>query len=212
MQRGCLSDIEPSGGTGHNEALHRHVNPNFSHAGRMGITLAYALLSILFYRHNMKKEKQETGNVILTRLITRMVGTACDSITSTEFGIVGKSNDGRLGNWLTGDCSTEYRGCELTSDEDPAMISVHDIEALLKKALSSADLAASMYLIIKGSPKFSYRMPFMSSFISEVQNQHCLNMHKCMPNALHIFWSLALRAKRQLMEMVIAAFLQWHLV
>lgn len=159
MQRGCLSEIEPSGGTSQNEALHRHVNPNFSHAGRMGISLAYALLSILFYRCNMKKEK--TSENLLTRLLTSKIGTASDCITVTpEFGIVGKDDGGMLNNnWLTGDCSFE-----LTSDEGLAKISIHDIEHLLKKALSSADLAASMCLIIKNSPKFSYRMmPFMSS-------------------------------------------------
>lgn len=65
-QKGCLSDIEASGGTGRNEALHRHVNPHFSHAGRIGIPLAYALLSVLLYTHNLKKVKP---NYSLTRLI-----------------------------------------------------------------------------------------------------------------------------------------------
>lgn len=60
IERGCLSNIEPGGGTNHNEALHRYINPHFNHAGRMGLPLAYALLTILLYRHNCKKESSST--------------------------------------------------------------------------------------------------------------------------------------------------------
>ena len=55
IERGCSSQIEPGGGTSQNEALHRYTNPHFNHAGRMGLPLAYALLTIL-YRHNCKKD------------------------------------------------------------------------------------------------------------------------------------------------------------
>ena len=55
INHGCLSNIEPGGGTNYNEALHRFINPHFIHAGRIGIPLAYALLTILFHMHNCKK-------------------------------------------------------------------------------------------------------------------------------------------------------------
>jgi hypothetical protein len=61
IERGCLSAIEPGGGTNYNEALHRHINPHFSHAGRIGLPLAYALLTVLLFVHNNKKEACETS-------------------------------------------------------------------------------------------------------------------------------------------------------
>ena len=58
INHGCLSNIEPGGGTNCNEALHRFINPHFIHAGRIGIPLAYALLTILFHMHNCKKNEK----------------------------------------------------------------------------------------------------------------------------------------------------------
>ena len=55
VRRGCLSNIETGGGTNYNEALHRYINPHFNHAGRMGIQLAYAFLTFLFYKYNCKR-------------------------------------------------------------------------------------------------------------------------------------------------------------
>ena len=46
--QGCLSHVEPGGGTNYNEALHCYINPHFNHAGRIGIPLAFAFLTILF--------------------------------------------------------------------------------------------------------------------------------------------------------------------
>ena len=57
IQRGCLSGIEPGGGTNYNEALHCCI---FSHAGRIGIPLAYALLTVLLFTHNSKREMSTT--------------------------------------------------------------------------------------------------------------------------------------------------------
>lgn len=110
IQRGCLSDIESGGGTGYNEALHRHVNPHFSHSDRMGLSLAYSLLTLLLYKHNMKKELESS----LARLIGLKLGAATSS-TSTQFGIVGKSD--------------EHGGDELPTDEGPSPISIQDIES-----------------------------------------------------------------------------------
>lgn len=55
VQHGCLANIEPGGGTSYNEALHRYINPHFSHVRKIGLPLAYALLTILLYKHNCKK-------------------------------------------------------------------------------------------------------------------------------------------------------------
>ena len=150
IQRGCLSNIEPGGGTNYNEALHRHINPHFNHAGRMGLPLAYALLTILLYRHNSRKANS-LAQVIGAKLKANSTENAL-----VPFGIIGKDY------WMK-NISEENDGSELATDEGHSMISVADIEHIFRKALSSADLAQSMCHIVGSSPTFSYHMiPFMS--------------------------------------------------
>ena len=46
ISAGCLSGIPPGGGTNRNERLHKHIN-SFFNRSRIGILLAYALLTII---------------------------------------------------------------------------------------------------------------------------------------------------------------------
>ena len=46
-----LSFIPPGGGTNRNEQFHRHLK-NFFHQSRVGIYLAYALLTVIIHSHN----------------------------------------------------------------------------------------------------------------------------------------------------------------
>ena len=52
---GCLSDIPPGGGTNRNERLHHHLNSLFSRT-KIGVLLAYALLTIAYNSAENKKE------------------------------------------------------------------------------------------------------------------------------------------------------------
>ncbi len=162
IRQGCLSGIEPSGGTGYNEALHRHINPYFSHAGRMGMSLALAILTIQIYRHNIKKGKQSHNS--LERCITAVLGGVNQHTINRQFGIVEKEDGGVISNWfLRITDNTEQDGGECDLEEGPSLISVDDTDRLLRKAINSAEVATSMCHIIKNSDKFSYRMmPFMS--------------------------------------------------
>lgn len=47
----CLSDIPPGGGTNKNERFREHLN-SFFHRSRIGILLAYALLTVVIHAHN----------------------------------------------------------------------------------------------------------------------------------------------------------------
>ena len=51
ISAGCLSGIPPGGGTNRNERLHGHIN-SFFNRSRIGILLAYALLTTIFHSHN----------------------------------------------------------------------------------------------------------------------------------------------------------------
>ena len=51
ITKGCVSNIPPGAGTNRNEGFHKHIKPHFNRS-RMGILLAYALLSVLIYAHN----------------------------------------------------------------------------------------------------------------------------------------------------------------
>lgn len=145
IECGCLSDIEPSGGTNYNEALHRHINPHFNHAGRMGLPLALALLTTLLYKPNSKKLASSS----ITQLIAAKLGIDC-YVPQVPFGIVGKDDGGLSNNsWLRNSSISEN---ELMTDEGLSLISVTDTERLLKAAISSANLAESMCKIIGNSP------------------------------------------------------------
>ena len=54
VRKGCLSDIEPSGGTSRNEGIHRILNKTLKKS-RLGIQFALALLGIFFYMWNEKR-------------------------------------------------------------------------------------------------------------------------------------------------------------
>ena len=51
IRSGCLSNIPPGGGTNKNERFHQHLN-SFFHRSRIGILLAYALLTVIIHAHN----------------------------------------------------------------------------------------------------------------------------------------------------------------
>ena len=55
IQKGCLSEIPPGCGTERNEGLHRLLNRSMiSGATSLSVQLAIALLTFLFYNHNLK--------------------------------------------------------------------------------------------------------------------------------------------------------------
>ena len=157
IERGCLSQIEPGGGTSHNEALHQYINPHFNHAGRMGLPLAYALLTILLYRHNCKKDtlySQSLAEVLAEKL--RVKQKKC---VPTHFGSISSTSKHE---WLK-ISSRESDKDTLTTDEGLSNISVIDMERVVRNALSAAKLAETMKSIAGSSPLFSYQMmPFMS--------------------------------------------------
>ena len=130
IEQGCLSNIEPGGGTNYNETLHRRINPHFNHAGRMGLPLAYALLTILLYRHNCKKESS-LSQIISAKLTTKM------NKPTTPLGITGRYYK----NCGLSDCALGDRG-ELRTDDE--LISDTNVEHIMQKAVFSASLAESM--------------------------------------------------------------------
>jgi len=58
VEKGCLSDIPPSGGTSRNEGLHRVLNKTLKKS-RVGIQFAIALLGMFFYIWNEKQLSTE---------------------------------------------------------------------------------------------------------------------------------------------------------
>jgi len=58
VEKGCLSDIPPSGGTSRNEGIHRVLNKTLKKS-RIGIQFAIALLGMFFYIWNEKQLSTE---------------------------------------------------------------------------------------------------------------------------------------------------------
>ena len=53
---GCISDIPPGGGTNRNERFHHHINSIFCRS-KVGILLAYALLTVVIHAYNSSENK-----------------------------------------------------------------------------------------------------------------------------------------------------------
>ena len=157
IERGCLSQIEPGGGTSQNEALHRYINPHFSHAGRMGLPLAYALLTILLYRHNCKKDVSYSQS--LAEVLAEKLRVKHQKSVPNHFGIISSAYKHE---WQRISSLERDEGI-LTTDEGLSNISMIDTERIVSKSLSTAKLAESMKNIVGSSPLFSYQMvPFTS--------------------------------------------------
>lgn len=52
ISAGCLSNIPPGGGTNRNERFHHHIN-SILHRSKVGILLAYALLTVVIHSYNL---------------------------------------------------------------------------------------------------------------------------------------------------------------
>jgi len=100
MQFGCLSDIPVGAGTNRNERLHQHLKSYFNRS-KIGILLAYALLSVILHAHN-------TSIRLSGKLISRPISASpfrrtlqSDSIES--MGIIPKQLRNKLDNdhWET---------------------------------------------------------------------------------------------------------------
>ena len=53
--KGCISYIPPGAGTNRNEHFHGHINSHFNRS-KMGILLAYALLTVIIRTHNLSEK------------------------------------------------------------------------------------------------------------------------------------------------------------
>lgn len=72
ISAGCLSGIPPGGGTNRNERLHEHIN-SFFNRSRIGILLAYALLTMIFHSHNSAMKLG--GKVVVRPISATPIGT-----------------------------------------------------------------------------------------------------------------------------------------
>lgn len=90
ISAGCLSGIPPGGGTNRNERLHEHIN-SFFNRSRIGILLAYALLTMIFHSHNTS---MKFGGKVVVRPITAtpLLGTSV-SMDIQPIGIMPKERE-----------------------------------------------------------------------------------------------------------------------
>ena len=87
IDKGCLSEIPVGCGTNRNENLHKLLNTHF-HISRIGILLAYALLTVLLYSHNSSLHfKGKAASVPLSLVDCTSTANKC----METFGIVPKT-------------------------------------------------------------------------------------------------------------------------
>ena len=150
ISHGCLSNIEPGGGTNYNEALHRYINPHFTHAGRIGLPLAYASLTVLLHMYNCRKTSKDT----LLDTVSTQLGFYT-SETPVKFGITPKNCDDA--NHCLIDDETAVHG-----DNVPILSDVC-IECILQNAMLSTDIIRNLSRIPGSYGTLSSRLiPFMS--------------------------------------------------
>ena len=161
IERGCLSNIEVGGGTNLNEALHRCINPHFKHAGRMGLPLAFALLSILFYKYNVKKSSSNEASFIAPNA---SVITQSTSTNNSPFGIIQKEKS-QFQNFFShvDPMAVIDENATFELEEGDCAIPNANVESIIKNAVCSATVAKNLQRMSQNTPTFSYRMiPFMS--------------------------------------------------
>ena len=89
VRKGCLSGIPVGCGTNLNENLHRLLNSHFN-ASKIGIMLAYALLSILLFSHN---NKQHTRGKLWSVPFPSTIRNVIPGGFKETFGIMPKHNE-----------------------------------------------------------------------------------------------------------------------
>ena len=86
ISAGCLSAIPPGGGTNRNERLHQHIK-SFFNRSRVGILLAYALLTMIFQSHNTSTR---IGGKLVVRPITASPLQGAPALNIKPIGIMPK--------------------------------------------------------------------------------------------------------------------------
>ena len=77
VHRGCLSNILPERGTNRNERLLRELN-KIVQSSRIGVELAYALVTCTFYQHN-EKIRAAKENRCAKPIIAKCSKVSCES-------------------------------------------------------------------------------------------------------------------------------------
>lgn len=62
ISSGCISNIPPGGGTNRNERFHHHINSLFNRS-KMGILLAYTLLTVVMHSYNSSKKNTQSHGI-----------------------------------------------------------------------------------------------------------------------------------------------------
>ena len=111
IQRGCLSDIPPGCGTNRNERFHQNLR-KFIHRSRIGIQLAYALITVIIYIHN--NEKKVRGKSMVRPIVA--AARELSQVTVTPMGIFPKQKEPvRAANSSIVQCDQE---CTITETEE----------------------------------------------------------------------------------------------
>lgn len=99
ITEGCLSNIPPGSGTNQNERFHRHIR-SFFNKSKIGIFLAYALLTVIIHYHNSQIHSR--GKVIV-RPIAASPFHGLVTSRSRPIGIVPKTTHGQREDEENGD-------------------------------------------------------------------------------------------------------------
>ena len=169
VTKGCLSGIPKGAGTTRNEAFHRVLNVHFGRVSRIGIPLAFALLTLLIYQHNCKIQ----GKLGLPSPPLALVKEKAGNQVSTElFGVVRK-NDCDMDSWIAHKCDKLGPNNNITESEihlSEAVAELITLTKLIEIFQSAYNMCNVIYLMKKVTANSPLINPSLMPFMSSVSN------------------------------------------
>ena len=139
---GCLSNIPPGCGTNRNERFHSYINSKF-HRSRIGVLLAYALLTAFMYSHNTSVKVH--GKSLVRPVIASPLRNTVHTMRLPSFGICRKVHEETQGS---DSIEIDVSECEIDLDFVTSLYNTSLYKYYLLKSIESMNLSRLKELVI----------------------------------------------------------------
>ena len=139
IESNCLSDIPPGMGTNRNERFHRHLK-SVVHRSRIGILLAYALLSILIHAHN-------NSCIVARKRLVQSVATQSHCTLETRYPPIGVCPKTRVGIHESNANWERDESCEVPASDTLLLYHTAIAKLVLARAFMYMDVVHAFKLI-----------------------------------------------------------------
>ena len=148
IRHGCLSDIPPGCGTNRNERFHCHMN-SLIRRSRIGVLLAYALISIVMYSHNSTVKFKGKTLVKPISCAASLQRSVKNHVDLPSFGLCPKV---RHQQGVSDSYEIDISDCEIDIDLIKCLYKTSVTRYYLTRSLLSLNLPRLKELVIKFEP------------------------------------------------------------